>query len=139
MNTQTKIAEMRSQAGQVKTQVYNAQTVEEMQAAESGMTNLLSRLMLVVEAYPDLKSNANFLELQGEIEGTENRVKYERDEYNVAVKDYRNEVQMIPTSFVAGYFHYDVDKWKTFEATAQAQNAPTVSFNFNPSPAPTAT
>ncbi|HVN66655.1 MAG TPA: LemA family protein [Methanomicrobiales archaeon] len=139
MKTQTEIADLRSQAGSVKAQVYNAQTVDQMQAADTSTANILSRLMLIVEAYPDLKSNKNFEDLQGELEGTENRIKYERDNYNAAVKDYRNEVQMIPTSFVASYFHYDVDKWKTFEATEQAQTAPTVSFNFNLNPTAAAT
>jgi len=139
MLTQTTVAEARAQAGQVKAQVYNAQTVDQMQAADTSMANFLSRLMVVVEAYPDLKSSTAFLQLQDQLEGTENRIKYERDAYNSAVKDYRNEVQMIPTSFVASYFHYDVDKWKTFQATEQAQNAPTVSFTFNPNPTAAAT
>jgi len=133
-STQTEIAAMRSQAGQIKTQVENAKTVADLQAAEVGMGNVLSRLMLVVEAYPNLKSNENFLNLQGQLEGIENRIKYERDEYNVAVKDYKNTVQMIPSTFVAGYFGYNIDRWDMFQATAQAQTAPTVTFNFNTAP-----
>jgi LemA protein len=130
--TQTEIAAMRSQAGQIKTQMYNAQNAEELQAADQSMGNVLSRLMLVVEAYPELKSNENFLNLQGQLEGTENRIKYERDEYNAAVKDYKNTVQMIPTTWVAGMFGFNSDKWKTFKATDEAQTAPTVTFNFGP-------
>lgn len=128
--TQTQIAEMRSQAGQLQTQVYNAQSVEEMQAASSAMQNFLSRLMVVVENYPDLKATENFKDLQSQLEGTENRINYERTEYNNAVKDYQTRVRSFPSNIVAGHYGFDSSKWKMFEATPGAQVAPTVTFTF---------
>jgi LemA protein len=129
-STQTEIAELRSQAGQVKTQVANAQTIDEMEAAGTQMGSILARLMLVVEAYPTLKSNENFKMLQDQLEGTENRIKYERDNYNAAVKDYQVKVRSFPSNIIAGMFGFNGDKWKMFEATEGAQVAPTVTFTF---------
>jgi len=127
--TMTKIAEMRSQAGQIQIDVSNAQDIASLQTASSQMTGVLSRLMAVVEAYPDLKSNTNFLALQDELAGTENRIKYERDLYNIAVQKYRTQVRVFPTNILAGMFGFNVDKWKTFEADVGAQKVPSVNFS----------
>lgn len=126
--TQTKIAELRSQAGQAKIDVNNAKDVESMQAAGDQMSSVLSRLMVIVEAYPDLKSNQNFLALQDELASTENTIKYERDEYNNAVRDYKVSVRSFPTSIMANMFGFSQEKWKMFAAEAGAQNAPKVDF-----------
>lgn len=128
-STQTEIAAMRSQAGQVRSQVYNAQSVEEMQAASNSMGNVLSRLMVVVENYPELKSNQNFLNLQSQLEGTENRVNFERNKYNDAVQDYKNVVRMAPSNVVAGWFGFKEDKWSMFQAKETSQDAPQVKIN----------
>lgn len=129
-DTQTEIAQMRSQAGQAKIDMNNAKDVEQLQAANSQMSSVLARLMVVVEAYPDLKSNANFLALQDEIAGTENRVKWERDEYNNAVKDYKLAVRTFPTNIMAGMFGFSQEKWKMFQAEAGADKAPDVGAAF---------
>jgi LemA protein len=129
-DTQTEIAEMRSQAGQAKIDMNNAKNVEELQAANSQLSSVLARLMVVVEAYPDLKSNANFLALQDEISGTENRVKYERDEYNNAVRSYKLSTRSFPTNILAGMFGFSTDKWNMFEADKGAENAPDVGVEF---------
>lgn len=129
-DTQTEIAQMRSQAGQAKIDMNNAKDAEQLQAANSQMSSVLARLMVVVEAYPDLKSNANFLALQDEIAGTENRVKWERDEYNNAVKDYKLAVRTFPTNIMAGMFGFSQEKWKMFQAEAGAEKAPDVGAAF---------
>jgi len=129
-DTQTEIAQMRSQAGQAKIDMSNAKDAEQLQAANSQMSSVLARLMVVVEAYPDLKSNANFLALQDEIAGTENRVKWERDEYNTAVKDYKLAVRTFPTNIMAGMFGFSQEKWKMFQAEAGADKAPDVGAAF---------
>lgn len=126
--TQTKIVEMRSQAGQIQINVQNAKDIATLQSASTQMSSVLSRLMAVVEAYPDLKSNQNFLALQDEIAGTENRIKYERDLYNTAVQGYRTQVRSFPTTLIAGMFGFTADKWTTFDADVAAQTAPKISF-----------
>lgn len=128
-STLVEIAAMRSQAGSVKQQISDAKTVEELQAAGSQMNGVLARLMVVVEAYPDLKSNQNFLALQDELAGTENRIKWERDNYNTAVMDYKTSVRSFPGNMVAGMFGFYPDKWKTFTADKDAQTAPDVDFS----------
>lgn len=127
--TQTKIAELRSQATQVQQQVQNAKTPTEIQAAGTQMQDVMSRLMVVVEAYPDLKSNQNFLSLQDELAGTENRIKYERDNYNAAVQDYETTVRSFPTNMLAGMYGFSADKWAMFTADQGAQNTPKVNFS----------
>jgi LemA protein len=128
--TQTQIAQLRSQAGQAKIDMGNAKDVEQLQAANSQMSSVLSRLMVIVEAYPDLKSNANFLALQDEIAGTENRVKWERDNYNNAVQDYKVSTRTFPTNMIAGMFGFSPDKWNMFQADAGAEKAPDVGAAF---------
>lgn len=126
--TMTKIAELRSQAGQAKIDVGNAQDVAALQAAGAQMNSVLSKLMVIVEAYPELKATQNFMALQDELAGTENRIKYERDEYNTAVKDYRVSVRRFPTNVIAGMFGFSADAHETFAADEAAQNAPKVTF-----------
>lgn len=127
--TQTKIAELRSRAGSVQQQVAGADSIEDLQNANAGMSSVLSRLLVIVEAYPDLKANQNFLSLQDELAGTENRIKYERDNYNDAVQSYKTAVRTFPGSLVAGMSGLSADKWKMFEADQGADKAPTVDFN----------
>jgi LemA protein len=126
--TQTKIAEMRSQAGQAKIDMSNAQDAEAIQAANTQLSSVLSRLMVVVEAYPDLKANANFLKLQDELASLESEIKWERDNYNDAVKTYQTGARTFPTMFIANMFGFSAEKWKMFAADKGAQDAPKVSF-----------
>jgi LemA protein len=129
--TQTQIAQLRSQAGQAKIDMGNAKDAEQLQAANTQMSSVLSRLMVIVEAYPDLKSNANFLALQDELAGTENRIKWERDNYNNAVQDYKVATRSFPTNIIAGMFGFAPDKWKMFQADAGAEKAPSVGAEFS--------
>ena len=109
--TQTKIAEMRSQAGQAKIDMSNAQDAAAVQAANTQLSSVLARLMVVVEAYPDLKSNANFLKLQDELTSVESEVKWERDNYNDAVQTYQTSCRSFPTVMIASMFGFSPDKW----------------------------
>lgn len=126
--TQTQIALLRSQAAGAQQKVASANTAEELNQAGAEMSGVLSRLMVVVEAYPDLKSNENFLALQDELAGTENRVKWERDNYNDAVKTYRTKTRSFPTSIVAGMAGFYPDKWEQFQAEPGSEVVPQVVF-----------
>lgn len=113
------VAEARSQWASAKTQG------EKIKAAE-GMDSALSRLMVVVESYPQLKASENFVALQAQLEGTENRVTVARMDYNTAVREYNVKIKTIPTSIVAGIYEYG-DK-PFFEAEKGSEKAPKVNF-----------
>lgn len=127
-STLTEIAGLRSQAGSIQQNVQNAKSPDELQTAGNQMNSVLARLLVVVEAYPDLKSNQNFLALQDEIAGTENRINFERNNYNGVVMQYKTAVRTFPTNMLAGMFGFYPDKWKTFQANESSQNAPIVNF-----------
>ena len=99
----------------------------QFQASQNSLTGALSRLLVVAERYPDLKANQNFLELQSQLEGTENRINVERNRYNTTVKDYNVYIRKFPASMVAGFLNFD--RMVAFEASQGAENAPTVDFN----------
>jgi LemA protein len=104
----------------------NAKTPEDQVAAANGMESALSRLMVVVENYPELKSNANFLALQDELANTENKIAVERQRYNTAVQDFNTKVRVFPTNIVAGIFNFE--KRTFFQSAPGAENAPNVQF-----------
>lgn len=104
----------------------NAGSVNEQIAAAQGMESALSRLLLVAENYPQLKANENFLSLQDELAGTENRVSVARTRFNEAVGAYNQKLRTIPTVFIAGMFGFE--RREFFEAEEGAQEAPTVDF-----------
>ncbi len=97
------------------------------QESQNTLTGALSRLMVVAERYPDLKANQNFLELQSQLEGTENRINVERNRFNELAKDYNIYIRKFPASFVAGILNFD--PMVLFQASAGSENAPTVDFN----------
>ena len=105
------------------------QAVQKFQAAQDQLSGALGRLLVVVEKYPDLKSNENFLALQSQLEGTENRIAIARRDYNDAVRDYNTTLRVFPTVLWAKTFYGSAQPMQMFEATASAQNAPTVNFN----------
>jgi len=119
--TQTKIAELRSG-------IRSASTPTQLDKVGSEMNSLVSGIMVSVEAYPDLKSNVNFLALQDELAGTENRIKWERDNYNDAVKGYKTKVRTFPSNIFASLFNFDLNKWDMFEAQPGSENPPKVEF-----------
>lgn len=120
-DTLTRITELRSQWGAAKTIDEKAQVAGELQSA-------LSRLMVVIENYPELKANQGFLELQTQLEGTENRIAVERQRYNESVQSYNTAVRQFPGSLVAG-FKGLVPSTAYFETTEAAKEAPKVDFS----------
>ncbi|HEY3601762.1 MAG TPA: LemA family protein [Chthoniobacterales bacterium] len=113
----------------------SAQQLEQFQAAQGQLSNALSRLLVVAERYPELRANANFQQLQAQLEGTENRIAVERRSFNQAVQDYDTAVRSFPTVIYAGLMGFHIKPY--FRAEPGAEKAPTVNFNFgNPTPAP---
>lgn len=104
----------------------DASALKQFQALQSGLSGALSKLMVVVEKYPDLKANTNFLALQDQLEGTENRIATERRRFNEKAKEYNQLVRRFPKNITAMIFGFD--KKPYFEADAQAKNAPKVEF-----------
>ncbi|MEY2485049.1 MAG: LemA protein [Verrucomicrobiota bacterium] len=116
----------------------DAAQLQQFQAAQGQLSNALSRLLVVSERYPELRANQNFLGLQAQLEGTENRISVERNNFNTAVQNFNTAVRRFPTMLIAGMFGFSPKPF--FNATAGAEKAPTVNFNFgSPSPAPAAT
>lgn len=104
----------------------NPQSMAAFQEAQDGLSSALSRLMVSVERYPDLKANQNFLELQSQLEGTENRIAVERRKFNELVRAYNTSIRKVPASFIAGLTART--KMGYFEAIAGSDVAPTVEF-----------
>lgn len=100
--------------------------LQKFQAAQDGLSSALSRLMVVVEKYPDLKANQNFLQLQAQLEGTENRITVERKRFNESARDYNLSIKMFPNTIFANMFGFE--KKSYFEATQGANEAPKVEF-----------
>jgi LemA protein len=112
---------------QARSQAVAAKSVPEASQAEGRLAEALSRFMLVVENYPDLKANQNFLALQEELTSTENKIAFARQNYNDQVLSYNNQTQMFPSSIVAGMFNFA--KRDFFEVqTAAEREVPKVSF-----------
>ena len=104
----------------------NAKTLDEKQKANDDLTNSLNALMVIVENYPDLKSSQNFINLQDELAGTENRISTARRDYNNAVNAYNSSIKRFPNNMLAGMFGFGEEKY--FEADVKAQEVPSVNF-----------
>ena len=118
------------------TKLNDPAALQRFQSAQDGLSSSLGRLMVVVEKYPDLKSNENFLALQSQLEGTENRIAVARRDYNEAVRDYNTTLRVFPTVIWAKTMYGSSKPMSLFTAAASAQAAPTVNFNIGDSPAP---
>lgn len=105
----------------------NAQSLEEKSAANAELTSGLNALMVIVENYPDLKSSQNFIALQDELSGTENRIATARHDYNEVVKTYNTKIQTFPSNIIAGMFNFE--KAEYFEADDSAKEVPVVDFS----------
>jgi len=119
----------RAQVGSVqvsKDTLNNPAEFQKFQQAQSGLTSALSRLLLVVERYPDLKANQNFLELQSQLEGTENRIAVERMRFNQSAQTYNTRIKQFPAVLIARFFGFNEKQY--FQATAGSEKPPTVDF-----------
>jgi LemA protein len=127
-STLTAVIEARAKATsiQLKPDQLTPENLQKFQAAQEQLSGTLSRLLVSVEQYPQLKANQNFLELQAQLEGTENRIKVERDRFNEVVKDYNQSVRTFPANIFAGMFGFAAKGY--FEASQAAQTAPTLKF-----------
>ncbi len=111
----------------------NAQAMQQFADAQAGLSNALSRLLVVVERYPDLKANQNFLELQSQLEGTENRISVERQRYNQAAQQFNVAIRQFPASIVASTGGFKAKAY--FQGAPGSAQAPTVDFgNFGATP-----
>ncbi|HEX2593311.1 MAG TPA: LemA family protein, partial [Rhizomicrobium sp.] len=108
--------------------ISDPQKFQQFQQAQNQLSGVLGRLMAITENYPDLKSNQNFLALQSQLEGTENRISVARRDYNLAVQDYNTTLRTFPTSIWASTFYSGQKPALPFAAAPDAQSAPKVSF-----------
>jgi len=115
----------------------NPAAMEQFANAQAGLSGALSRLLVVVERYPELKANQNFLELQSQLEGTENRIAVERGRYNETAQQFNTAVRRFPANLVANISGFKQKAY--FRGTPGSEQAPDVNFNFGTSTAATAT
>lgn len=129
--TLTKVVEARAKATSVNIDAsqLNEENMKKFQQAQAGLSSALSRLMVSVEKYPDLKANENFRDLQSQLEGTENRITVARNRYIEAIKEFNNLITVPPTSWYNGIFlHLTKKPQFQVENIEEAQKAPTVKF-----------
>ena len=137
------VTEARAKATQVTVDPSNPASLQQFQAAQGELSSALSRLMVVVERYPELKSDQNFRDLQAQLEGTENRITVARNRYIQAVQDFNVTVRKFPTNLTSMVFGYDVKPNFSVENEAAIARPPTVDFGTAapapsvPAPAPT--
>ena len=126
--TLTQVIEARAKATsvQVDPTKLTPEAIQQFQASQSGLSSALGRLMVVVEKYPELKANQNFLELQSQLEGTENRISVERMKFNQVTEQYNTKIRSFPNNLTAGMFGFE--KKGYFQAEAGANKAPAVAF-----------
>jgi LemA protein len=138
-STLVEVTEARASATQVKVDastITNPAQFPQYQQAQDKLSGVLGRLMMIQENYPDLKSNQNFLALQSQLEGTENRISIARRDYNDSVQDFNTTLRTFPQVFYAKTMYSSSKPMVLFSATQAAQSAPTVSFDTTPPPAP---
>ena len=127
--TFTAVIEARAKATQTKIDISNVNPamIQKFQAAQDGLSSALSKLMVVVEKYPELKANENFRDLQAQLEGTENRIAVERRKFNETCQDYNTYIKKFPRVLFAGMFGFEQRPY--FKAEEGAEKVPTVSFD----------
>ena len=127
------VTEARSKVGSIQVDgnmLDNPEKLQQFEAAQRQLGSALQRLMVVVERYPDLKANQNFLALQSQLEGTENRISVARRDYIAAVQQYNTEIRPFPGRLWHSFLYSDMEMRDTYEATAEdADQAPAVNFN----------
>lgn len=123
------VTESRSKVGSIRVNqdmLNNPAEMAKFQQAQDSLGGALSRLLLVVERYPDLKANQNFLELQSQLEGTENRITVERKRFNESAQAYNTRIKQFPANMAAGFFNFKEKAY--FEAAPGSEKAPAVDF-----------
>lgn len=127
-STLTEVIEARAKATSVTVDPTNLspEMIEQFQSAQNGLSSALSKLMVVIERYPDLKANENFRDLQVQLEGTENRIAVERRKFNEITQGYNTYIRRFPKNIVANLFNFD--KKPYFQAEEDSQKAPEVKF-----------
>ncbi|MDD8018648.1 MAG: LemA family protein [Bacteroidota bacterium] len=129
-STLTAVIEARAKATQVTLSpelLKNPQAFHQFEQSQGQLSSALSRLLVTVEQYPNLKANENFLQLQSQLEGTENRISVERKRFNETVQSYNATIRTVPTSLIAGFGGFTQKSY--FQAVAGAETAPKVQFN----------
>jgi LemA protein len=127
----TEVTEMRSKVGQTKLNVddlNDPEKFQQYQQAQDKLSSALSRLLVVTENYPSLKANESFLQLQSQLEGTENRISVERKKFNEAVQTFNTSVRSFPTVITAKLFGFKEKPY--FKGKEGSENAPDVNFDF---------
>ena len=130
-DTFTQVTEARSKVSQMNINadtLNNPAAMKQFSQVQAGLSGALSKLMVVVEKYPDLKANANFMALQSQLEGTENRITVARKDFITSVKTYNLELRTMPGKLVAALVHPSANIKETFTATQAEQEAPKVQF-----------
>ena len=131
------VTEARAKASQITVNADDPASLAAFQQAQGEVSSALSRLLVTVENYPDLKSDQNFRDLQAQLEGTENRITVARNRFIQAVQDFNVTVRRFPTNLTAMIFGYKVKPNFTVADEAAISKPPTVDFNTTPAPAPT--
>ena len=126
-STITAVTEARAKVGQIKVDATDPNSIKQFQDAQAGLGSAISRLLVVAEQYPNLKANQNFLDLQAQLEGTENRIANERRKFNESAQDLNTYIRTFPKNLWAGIF--GIEKRAYFESDAGAEKAPTVKFD----------
>lgn len=127
--TYTAVTEARAKVGQVNlnaNQLADPQAFQKFQQAQDGLSSALSRLLVVSENYPQLKANENFLQLQAQLEGTENRISVERMKFNQIVQDFNTQIKRFPATIIAGMTGFSAKQY--FKSATGAEQAPKVQF-----------
>ena len=129
-NTFIEVTEARSKVSQINVDAnnLNPEMLQQFSNAQAGLSNALSKLMVVVEKYPDLKANENFMALQSQLEGTENRITVARRDFIEAIKLYNLELRTMPGKLVAAIVHPNAQIKEPFTASASEQETPKVKF-----------
>ena len=126
----TEVVQARASAGQTTIDLnnLNSSNINEFTQAQQALSGALSRLLVTVERYPELKSTQNFLEFQSQLEGTENRINVERNRYNEAVNTYNTHIKIFPNAIYARWLGFG-EEFERFTSSEGSQNAPEIDFD----------